>query len=60
MEAPALYLPDGDGFVGTILTQGGWDPGAQNGAVVLALLGHCLEDVPTLSPMGLALSLIHI
>jgi hypothetical protein len=54
VEAPALYLPDGDGFVGTILTQGGWDPGAQNGAVVLALLGHCLEDVPTLSPMGLA------
>ena len=54
MEAPALYLPDGDGFVGTILTQGGWDPGAQNGAVVLALLGHCLEDVPTLTPMGLA------
>ena len=54
MEAPALYLPDGDGFVGTILTQGGWDPGAQNGAVVLSLLGHCLEDVPTLVPMGLA------
>jgi hypothetical protein len=54
MEAPALYLPDGDGFVGTILTQGGWDPGAQNGAVVLALLGHRLEDVPTLAPMGLA------
>jgi hypothetical protein len=54
VEDPALYLPDGDGFVGTILTQGGWDPGAQNGAVVLALLGHCLEDVPTLVPMGLA------
>jgi hypothetical protein len=54
VEAPALYLPDGDGFVGTILTQGGWDPGAQNGAVVLALLGHRLEDVPTLAPMGLA------
>src|SRR4051812_27063204 len=54
VEDAALYLPDGDGFVGTELTQGGWDPGAQNGAVVLALLGHCLEDVPTLSPMGLA------
>ncbi|MCU1376178.1 MAG: hypothetical protein JWO68_3464 [Actinomycetia bacterium] len=54
MEEPALYLPDGDGFVGTLLTQGGWDPGAQNGAVVLALLGHCLEDVPTLAPMSLA------
>lgn len=54
MEEPALYVRDGDGFVGTILTQGGWDPGAQNGAVVLALLGHCLEDVATLAPMGLA------
>jgi hypothetical protein len=54
VEEPALYLPDGDGYVGTILTQGGWDPGSQNGAVVLALLGHCLEDVATLTPMGLA------
>jgi hypothetical protein len=54
VEEPALYLPDGDGFIGTIRTQGGWDPATQNGAVVLALLGHCLEDVPTLAPMGLA------
>ena len=54
MDERALYLRDGDGFVGTHLTQGGWDPHAQNGAVVLALLGHCLEDVPTLAPMGLA------
>lgn len=54
MTDPALYLPDGDGFVGTILTQGTWDPGSQTGAAVLALLGHCLEDVPTLAPMALA------
>lgn len=54
MDEPSLYLPDGDGFVGTIRTQGGWDPGAQNGAAVLSLLGHCLEDVPSLAPMGLA------
>lgn len=54
MEERALYLRNGDGFVGTHLTQGGWDPDAQNGAVVLALLGHCLEDVPTLTPMALA------
>lgn len=46
-----MYLPDGDGFVGTNLTQGGWDPNAQNGACVLSLLGHCLEDVPSLTPM---------
>lgn len=51
MDADALYLPDGDGFVGTILTQGGWDRNGQNGAVVLSLLGHCLEDVPSLTPM---------
>lgn len=54
MDERSLYLPDGDGYVGTIRTQGGWDPGAQNGAAVLSLLGHCLEDVPSLAPMGLA------
>ncbi|MCD9624518.1 thioesterase family protein [Rhabdothermincola salaria] len=51
MEEPALYLPDGDAFVGTNLIQGGWNPDEANGAAVLALLGHCLEDVPTLVPM---------
>jgi hypothetical protein len=51
MEDQALFIRDGDAFVGTILTQGGWDPHAANGATVLALLGHCLEDVPTLVPM---------
>jgi hypothetical protein len=54
MEAPALYLRDGDSFVGTILTQGGWDPDAANGGAVLALLGHCLDEVPTLVPMTLS------
>lgn len=54
MEDGALYVRDGDAYVATIFTQGGWDPGAQNGAAVLALLGHCLEDVPTLVPMSLA------
>jgi hypothetical protein len=49
-----LYVREGDAFVGTRLTQGTWDPDAQNGAVVLALLGHCLDDVPTLTPMALA------
>jgi hypothetical protein len=47
----ALFLPDGDAFVGTILNQGGWNPDESNGATVLALLGHCLEDVPSLVPM---------
>ncbi len=54
MEAPALFIPDGDDYVATILTQGGWDPNAANGGMVLALLGHCLDDVPTLAPMVLS------
>lgn len=51
MEELALYVRDGEAYVGTELTQGGWDPDAANGGAVLALLGHCLEDVPTLVPM---------
>src|SRR3546814_15989709 len=54
MEAPSLYVRDGDGFVGTVLTQGSWDPGAANGGAVLALLGQCLDEVPSLVPMSLA------
>jgi hypothetical protein len=55
MEARAMFLRDGDDvFVGTTLTQGGWDPRHMNGAAVLALLGHCLDDVPTLVPMGVS------
>lgn len=54
MEDEALFIRDADAFVGTILTQGGWDPDAANGAAVLALLGHCLEDVPTLVPMAMS------
>lgn len=38
----------------TILTQGGRDPGAANGGTVLALVGHCLDEVPTLVPMTLS------
>ncbi len=53
-EANALYLPDGDGFVGTEFAQGAWDPGSQTGIAVLALFGHVLDDIPTLTPMGLA------
>jgi hypothetical protein len=54
MENRAMFVRDGDAFVGTTLTQGGWDRRHMNGAAVLALLGHCLEDVPTLVPMVLA------
>ncbi len=51
MESRAMFVRDGDAFVGTTLTQGGWDRRHMNGAAVLALLGHCLDDVPTLVPM---------
>ena len=54
VEAEALYVRDGAAFVATMLTQGGWDPRHANGGTVLALLGHCLEDVPTLVPMGVS------
>jgi len=52
-EAEALYIPDGDAFVGTACTKGAWAHGGQAGGAVLALLGHVLEDVPTLTPMSL-------
>jgi hypothetical protein len=54
MEQPALFLPDGDAYVGTVLIQGGWNPDEANGGAVLALLGHCLDEVPTLTPMSIS------
>jgi hypothetical protein len=50
-ESRALYLPDGDGFVATLRTQGGWDPEAQHGGPVQALLARAVEHTPTLVPM---------
>lgn len=52
-EAAALYVRDGNGFVGTSRTGSAWDQATQSGGAVLALLGHVLEDVPTLVPMSL-------
>jgi acyl dehydratase len=52
-EAEALYIREGDAFVGTECTKGAWGHGGQAGGAVLALLGHVLEDVPTLTPMSL-------
>jgi hypothetical protein len=49
----ALYVRDGDAFVGTACTGSAWDPSTQSGGAVLALLGHVLEDVPTLVPMSM-------
>lgn len=50
----ALYEPDGGGFVATHRTGSAWDPSTQAGGAVLALLGHVLEDVPTLVAMSLS------
>ena len=49
----ALYTRDGDAFVGTACTGSAWDETTQSGGAVLALLGHVLEDVPTLVPMSM-------
>ncbi len=51
MAERALFLPEGDSYVATELAQSAWDPGDANGGSVLALLGHCLDAVPTLVPM---------
>jgi len=53
MTEAALYRPDGDGYSATEITAGGWSAQAQSGGAVLALLGHVLDDVATLTPMSL-------
>lgn len=53
-EEQALYVRDGDAFVGTGCTKGSWHADGQSGGAVLALLGHVLEDVPTLTDMSLS------
>ena len=52
-DESALYVRDGDAFVGTVATKGSWHDNGQAGGAVLALLGHVLEDVPTLTPMSI-------
>jgi hypothetical protein len=54
MTTEALYVRDGDAFVGTAATKGAWHDNGQSGGAVLALLGHVLEDVPTLSTMSMS------
>lgn len=50
----ALYFPDGDGFVATLRTQGGWHPQQQHGGPVQALLARAVESTPSLVPMQVA------
>ncbi len=52
-EAESFYVPDRGDFVGTRLSEGAWDPNAQTGVAVCALLGHVVEDIPSLVPMDL-------
>lgn len=40
----AFFVPDGDAFVATELTQGPWDAGAQHAGPPSALLGRALEQ----------------
>jgi hypothetical protein len=53
-EAPALYFRDGGHYIGTACTGSAWNGATQSGGAVLALLGHVLEDVPTLTAMSLS------
>ena len=54
MEAPALFFRDGATFVATSFTCGPWNPAQTDGSSALALIAHCIDDVPTLVPMSMA------
>lgn len=47
----ALYVADGDRFVPTELTRGGWTDDTQHGGPPAGLLGRFIELVPTAVPM---------
>lgn len=44
IDAPALFVPDGDRLLPTPLTRGPWDPGFLHGGAVCGLLGWALEQ----------------
>lgn len=50
----ALYVPDGDQFVPTVLTTGPWDARAQHGGAPSALLAHLVDTVEAPGPMQVA------
>jgi hypothetical protein len=51
MTQPALYERDGDVFVPTDLTRGGWSDDTQHGGPPAGLLANAIEQVPTPVPM---------
>jgi hypothetical protein len=50
-DADVLFVPDGDAYLPTDLTRGGWSPRAQHGGPPTALLAHAVEGVETPVPM---------
>lgn len=54
MSAHALFDLDGDRFVPTELTRGGWSNDAQHGSPPSGLLARAIENVPTAAPMQVA------
>ena len=49
--ADALFIPDGDRFLPTDLTRGGWSDDSQHGSPPSGLLARAIEQVPTAVPM---------
>ncbi len=52
--AESLFIPDGDHFVPTELTRGGWSDVAQHGSPPSGLLAAAIEAVSTIAPMQVA------
>lgn len=50
----ALFIPDGDYYVPTELTRGGWSDVAQHGSPPSGLLAAAIEGVSTVAPMQVA------
>ncbi len=52
--ADALFIPDGDHYLPTELTRGGWSDVAQHGSPPSGLLAAAIEGVSTVAPMQVA------
>ena len=50
-DTSALFVADGDAFVPTELTRGGWDDVTQHGSPPSGLLARAVDLVPTAAPM---------
>lgn len=53
-EDRSLFIREGEGFLGNPCAAGPWSPNALAGGSILALMGHVLEDLPTVTPMSLS------